>query len=230
MKIILITLLCLLSTSCQSSQTHFDEHVKRTFHIEILEGWQLYINAEVLKNPAWPEAKRIMAFQLYNIKKVLNEQVIKDMQKVRIYIDIPQKGKSGAEYHPSKKWLVDNNFSPEKAKCVEVSNVDNFIKYTMRQPWVMLHELMHSYHDQVLSFDNPEVLACYQKAMADKKYRKVKMVDGRVRLHYSRTNHKEYLAEAAEAYFGVNDYFPFVRAELLEYDPEVCEILKKMSK
>ncbi len=37
--------------------------------------------------------------------------------------------------------------------------------------------------------------------------------------HGYRADQKEYFAEATEAYFGVNDFFPFVRAELKAYDP-----------
>ena len=32
--------------------------------------------------------------------------------------------------------------------------------------------------------------------------------------HYAATNHKEYFAEATEAYFYKNDFYPFVRGEL----------------
>jgi hypothetical protein len=37
-------------------------------------------------------------------------------------------------------------------------------------------------------------------------------------------NEKEYFAESTEAFFGVNDFYPFVRAELKEYDPEMCAL------
>ena len=35
---------------------------------------------------------------------------------------------------------------------------------------------------------------------------------------YAITNHREYFAELSEAYFGRNDYYPFVRAELEAFD------------
>jgi len=38
--------------------------------------------------------------------------------------------------------------------------------------------------------------------------------------HYGATNQMEYFAKATEAYFGVNDFYPLVRAELKEHDPE----------
>jgi len=43
-----------------------------------------------------------------------------------------------------------------------------------------------------------------------------------------RNNHKEYFAELSEAYFGTNDMYPFVRAELMKHDPEAHALLKKL--
>ncbi len=50
---------------------------------------------------------------------------------------------------------------------------------------------------------------------------------GEVRVkHYGLNNHKEYFAESTEAYFGVNDFYPFVRAELKEHDPKMFGVLE----
>ena len=38
----------------------------------------------------------------------------------------------------------------------------------------------------------------------------------------------EYFAEASEAYFGTNDFYPFVRQELEQHDPEMFLLLKKL--
>ncbi|MCM8527449.1 MAG: hypothetical protein NE327_13085 [Lentisphaeraceae bacterium] len=211
-------------------ETIHDSHVNRTFSVQNIEGWNFRINVDVLKEKEWPTAKRIISNQLFSLKRFLKEEVVQDLQKVVIYVDIKQKGKSGAEYHPSKKWLIDNKFSPEKAKCIEISNISQFIRYTKTQPWVMLHELMHSYHDQVLKFDNKEILECFNNAIKAGKYGKVKHISGREVKHYSATNHKEYWSEACEAYFGTNDFYPFVKAEILEYDPDICKILKTLAK
>ena len=34
-----------------------------------------------------------------------------------------------------------------------------------KHPYAVLHELAHAYHDQVLSFDNPEVIKVFDAAM-----------------------------------------------------------------
>ena len=40
------------------------------------------------------------------------------------------------------------------------------------------------------------------------------------------SNISEYFAESTEAYFGVNDFYPFVRAELKEHDPAMFSLLE----
>ena len=49
--------------------------------------------------------------------------------------------------------------------------------------------------------------------------------NGRRERHYALNNPKEYFAETTEAFFGVNDFYPFVRAELKEFDPAMFELL-----
>jgi hypothetical protein len=230
MKFLFIPLLTLLLSANDKPETVYDKHIDRTFVVENIEGWTYLVNQEVLKDKNWPISKRIMSNQLFGMKLFLKETVIKDLQKIKIYVDIKQKGKSGAEYHPSKKWLVDNKFSPNKAKCIEVSNVGQYIRYSKTQAWIMLHELMHGYHDQVLGFNHQGIKTCFNKAIKAGKYGKVKHISGREVDHYSATNHKEYWSEACESYFGVNDFFPFTKGEILEYDPDICGILKTLAK
>jgi hypothetical protein len=40
-------------------------------------------------------------------------------------------------------------------------------------------------------------------------------------------NADEYFAESSEAFFGTNDFYPFVRAELIEHDPQMADALRK---
>ena len=45
---------------------------------------------------------------------------------------------------------------------------------------------------------------------------------------YGATRMAEYFAENSEAYFGVNDFYPFLKAELQDYDPDICEIIERV--
>ena len=63
-------------------------------------------------------------------------------------------------------------------------------------------------------------LAAYKKAMKEGKYEKALLYTGKTVKHYAATDHKEYFAEATEAYLYRNDFYPFVAAELKRHDPE----------
>ena len=43
-------------------------------------------------------------------------------------------------------------------------------------------------------------------------------------------NDQEYFAESTEAFFGTNDFYPFVRSELQQHDPNMYQLLKKLWK
>lgn len=64
-------------------------------------------------------------------------------------------------------------------------------------------------------------------AVKSGKYDKVERIGSGVERHYALTNEKEYFAELTEAYFGKNDYFPFTRAELVEFDPQGFELIQE---
>ena len=98
----------------------------------------------------------------------------------------------------------------------------------LKHPAVILHELAHAYHDQVLGFDEAEILKAYEAAMKEGNYEKVLLFNGETVRHYATTNHKEYFAEATEAYFYRNDFHPFVRAELQKHDPAGYALMERV--
>lgn len=112
--------------------------------------------------------------------------------------------------------------------CDMVRHVRDGFSMWAQHPYVVLHELAHAYHDQVLSFDQPEVIAVYDAAKEGGLYEKVLSHTGQTVQHYGMNNHKEYFAESTEAYFGVNDFYPFVRAELKTHDPRMFALLEKI--
>jgi dipeptidyl-peptidase-4 len=98
----------------------------------------------------------------------------------------------------------------------------------LKHPAMILHELAHAYHDQFLSFDQPEIIAAFEEAKAGKRYEDVLLYTGRTVRHYGLSNHKEYFAEGTEAYFYRNDFFPFVRAELKQHDRALHDLLGRL--
>lgn len=144
-------------------------------------------------------------------------------------------GDGGAAwYHISKDWLIENKMNPEKAKCVEIKNYVNYVNWSeLNQPFMLLHELAHLYHDIELTYDHKGILDSYNNAKTKNLYLNVQRHDGFERYStaakaYALNNHHEYFAENTEAYFGKNDYFPFTKEELKEYDPMGYEVIDKI--
>jgi hypothetical protein len=134
-------------------------------------------------------------------------------------------------YHPDPGWLRGKKANPDKARCVEIANPKNFLAWCRRdQPWMVLHELAHAYHHQFLEdgYQNKEIAAALIRAKEAKLYGQVMHINGRKVKHYASTNPMEYFAEASEAYFGTNDFYPFVRAELKDYDAAGYELVERM--
>jgi len=136
----------------------------------------------------------------------------------------------GKQYHPDLKWLTDRNYDPRLVKKVHITHAGELFsrQQMIKHPAVILHELAHGYHDQVLGFGEPRIKAAYDKAMKAGIYDKVLLYTGREVEHYAASNHKEYFAEGTEAYFYRNDFYPFVAAELRQHDPKLYELLEQI--
>jgi len=125
---------------------------------------------------------------------------------------------------------VANRHDPRLTSKVHIPQARDLLarEQLLKHPAVVLHELAHAYHDQILSFDHPEIIAAYEKAKAAGNYENVLAHTGKRVKHYGLNNHKEYFAEGTEAFFYRNDFYPFVRAELKEHDPALQDLLIKI--
>lgn len=119
------------------------------------------------------------------------------------------------------------DFHPHMARGVELGNARNFISWTKQQPWMVLHEMAHAYNDQVIG-DDPRIKAAHEEMKKSGAYESVPYIGGGKKRHYALENEKEYFAESTEAFFGKNDFYPFVRAELEKADPRICALLKEL--
>jgi len=207
-----------------------ESHESRT-----ISGWVVKINKKLLKTDGERTEKAMVLLkgQLDEVKRVVPAGALKEIQKVTIWVSPEYPGvQPRAEYHPGAAWLRDNGRDPAMAKAVEITDIRNFESECKRMPMLMLHELAHAYHDRVLGFDNPEVRAAYVRAKESGKYDKVerRFADGKTRMEkaYAMTNPQEYFAECSEAFFGVNDWYPYTLDQLKKHDPDVVELLEKL--
>jgi hypothetical protein len=197
-----------------------------------IEGWMVLVSERFLKDS--PELSErtlsLLRVQLYQIVRTVPSDAVKKLQRVRIWVEENEPNTACMTYHPAPEWLKEHGVNPSKARCVELANARNFLAWTLEQPWMVLHELAHAYHHQFLpnGFENSDLQAAYDRAIKLKLYQSVLRMDGRQQRAYAATNAKEYFAELTEAYFGTNDQFPFVSAELHKHDPVAFVLMAKL--
>ncbi len=200
------------------------------YAVKKIEGFKVLVNKELLdEHPQLAEdTLRLLEFQLYQITRVVPKKALEEIRKVAVWVEYAHPGHRCMCYHPSRQWLIENDFNPEKERSVEIANARNFLKWTVAQPWMVLHEFAHGYHHNRLGHGHPEVRKAYNEAVKSKKYESVLHINGRNQRAYALNNDREYFAESSEAFFGTNDFYPFVKSELKHHDPNMHNALKKL--
>ena len=198
--------------------------------IKVIEGWTVHIDPQLLEgsqNKEGTRALKMLANHLQRIAILLPDEQLAKMQKLEIWIEHHHPTLSSMQYHPNPGWLKNHGHDLRLAKKVHIPRAKQLLSrhQMLKHPAVVLHELAHAYHDQYLGFDNPRIIEIYKKAEEAGIYEKVLLFNGKKVRHYALSNHKEYFAEGTEAYFYRNDFYPFVRAELKEHDPDLHELL-----
>ncbi len=210
-----------------AASARFDPTIKN------IEGWTVHVEPALLQGEHQVEGTRALAMlanHLQRIRILVLPPQLKKLQAIEIWIEHAHSRLGAMQYHPSKDWLVSHNHDPRLAKKVHITHAAELLSrdQMLKHPAVILHELAHGYHDQVLGFDNPKIVAVYQQAKQAGSYESVLLYTGKQVRHYALTDHKEYFAEGTEAYFYRNDFYPFVRAELKQHDPPLHALLEEI--
>jgi dipeptidyl-peptidase-4 len=237
------TLLRLIAASClafgQLGSGGNAREVGRTSHerfdpiVRQIEGWRVHIDPALLQGDRannGAKALAMLANHLERIRILMPPRRLEMLQRIEIWVERAHPRLKAMQYHPSRKWLIDHAYDARLAKKVHIPHAAELTSRSqlLKQPAVLLHELAHAYHDQVLAFDNPEIIAAYHNAKRSGIYENVLLYSGKRARHYGLTDHKEYFAEGTEAYFYHNDFYPFVRAELSEHDPKLFQLLERI--
>lgn len=202
------------------------------YETRVVLGWKVLVNKKFLGSNAGLAERTLVHLQdhLYRIGHRLPPRAVGKLRQVSIWVEEKHPKHPCMCYHVSADWLRSNGMNPDKAGAVEIANAVNFLEWTKQQPWMVLHEMAHGYHHRFLheGHENKEVLRAYRAAMEGKLYESVLDSAGGKRKHYAANNQMEYFAEATEAYFGANDFYPFVRAELKIHDPAAFALMGKL--
>ncbi len=222
--LLLITLMCVRAFAAEKPPIP-TAHTTRD-----IEGWTVRVDDRLLKGEGaalGERALKLLTARLVAITIVVPEKALAKLRAITIELDLDYGDLRIMQYHPDAGWLKAHGYSETLAKCVHIPGAEEFLSpfENHRMPWVVLHELSHGYHDQVLGFEEPRIAAVWKKFCDSGKYKSVLTSPGPMREHYGLTDAKEFFAEMTEAYFGSNDFYPFVAGELKQAEPETFALM-----
>jgi len=199
----------------------------------MIEGWTVRVDNRLLSGEGaalGDRAMKLLTARLVAIATVVPEKSLAGLRAVTIELDLDYPGLSFMQYHPDADWLIEQGYSEALEKCVHIPDVEDFLAPfdNHRMPWVVLHELVHGYHDQVLGYKNPRIAAAWEKFRDSGKYQSVLTNRWGMHQHYALTNPMELLAEMTESYFGSNDFYPFVAGELQQAEPGIFALMEEI--
>ena len=234
----LCLIVCLLSSTALARKQPAAKPVAQPvtedrFEIRNVEGWTAYINRDVRKQHREQLAKTLdhLKWELYQIKLATPAAAVTNMQEnTPIWMEYSEK--VGMSYHPGRGWLIEQGYKvPKDPPSMMSLSVKSHVGDSYRHPFVIFHEMAHGYDFYFVGkgrrYGNKECQANYERMMKTKTYEKVLIWNGHRNSHYARANRMEYFAESSEAYFAINDIYPFVRAELREHDPKMARLIER---
>lgn len=217
---------------CALGQTQAPVTVDRVERV--IQGWTVAVDRALIEGSAkafGDEAILVLRAKLHDIATVVPSGPLAKLRRVRIVLDRDYPTLKRMQYHPSADWLRQHGHDVKAlARCVHIpQSADLAGRFAVhQQPWAVLHELAHAYHDQVLGYDDPKIRTAYEAFKASFSPKEALHISGRRREHYALTNPMEFFAEMSEAYFGTNDFAPFVRAELKRDLPDVYALMESV--
>jgi dipeptidyl-peptidase-4 len=201
--------------------------------VQDMHGWTVHVDPALLEGQESVQGKRalsMLANHLERISLLLTGKQLQDMRQLELWIEHRHQTLQNMQYHPSAAWLRNHDCDIRLAKKVHIPIASHLLsrEQLLKHPAVVLHELSHAYHDQVLGFDEERVFNAFKEARDSDVYKRTMSHRGKTVRHYALSNHKEYFAEGTEAFFYRNDFYPFVRAELKQADPKLHDLLQQI--
>ncbi len=163
--------------------------------VQEIEGWKVYVDPALLSGEHEEDgalALKMLANHLQRISILVPEKQLAELRRVGIWIEWSHPELGSMQYHPGEEWLVNQGYDPRLVKKVHIPRAKELYsrQQMLKHPAVILHELAHAYHDQVLTFEHAGIMDAYTAAMEKGNYKKVMLFDGREVEHYATTNHK----------------------------------------
>ena len=187
------------------------------------EGWTVELNAALIMDNASLARTTldVLRAQLKDIVGRVPAVRVAELRRIAIWIEpqVPRDEPQLVYRTTGSAWPENNGYPPAQRGSITIRNAQYYVDRLQGVYAQVLHEFAHAYHEVILGVDDRSIANAFENAIQTGLHQSVAYKGGGSRRSYALTNHKEYFAELTEAYFGVNDYFPFNRADLQSYDP-----------
>lgn len=232
---IVATLLLATASEPEAPYVHTMPESLDAYADDTVAGFACKVNTALIeRDPQLLSRLKIMlASDLLMVEHVIPAPAFERLKAVAFWIELqgpvvnPGMSGRGMCYHASHDWVTSNGLLGEKTGGVEICNANDFIDWRRNQPFMTLHELAHAYH-HMLGTDYAPVADAYEHAKKAGLYDSV-MHNNRAEpvRAYGMNNATEYFSELTEAYFGLNDFYPFTRTQLRAHDPQGYAAVEK---
>ena len=185
-----------------------------------IQGWAVCVaNQLISQHPQlYQDVINALDEDLEYILLILPINASQWLKRINIWVEVALAQFPGGVYHPNPVWLAQNGYPEEWALGIQIGNAQNYMTWVREQPAIILHELSHAWHHQMLGYNYQPIINAYQTAIDQGIYDSVQYIYGQFLPAYAATNNREYFAELTEAWFWSNDYYPFNRQELQSHD------------
>lgn len=189
-----------------------------------IEGWTVFVQKELYaEEELRTQVLDLMKIKLWEIATRLPAASVARLQEVELRMHLDHAANHGAAYHPNPVWLREHDMPEDWALGIEFGNAKNFLSWSQQQPAMVLHELAHAWHHQVIGYNHQGVLTSFAATRDAGLLNEVLYVSGGTQKAYALNNEMEFFAEMSEAWWITNDMYPFVRGELLDGLPDVAK-------
>ena len=199
-----------LAVANAESLAKYTQVEERAYERRVIDGFTLFI-ARTALNAETDEMVALLVKKASAGRELLPERWRPVVQRTQFFVEGHRRagsefrGRTRAPRGELDRWLG-----------IEVTHVRAALEVMRnRQPWTVMHELVH----QVFIALGPEDRAAVEHAYAREKEKSDR------RNAYAFSNADEFLAERSEAWFGVNDDAPFTAEEI---EPETAALLGKI--
>ncbi len=204
------------------------------YETQKIDGFTLFIHPEAKKHEE--EFKKspleVLKLELKMLGQILNKRALAKVQTLPFWVEwdeTPEGTNTGGgtviAYYLSSDLRMTRirGEHPLRAKTITVCNLKSLTR--LHQPGIdsgkciLLHEVAHAVHDQLIGFDNPEINLAFTQAMNRKLYQPGL---------YMTSSAREFFAELTCAYLDRLDHFPRNRGDLKKHDPATYKILERI--